>query len=124
MPARTLASVLQLIIGTVLLNVWLMRARNSTAYRGGSAQSLKQEFVEYGLPAAMFYVVGALKVIAGVVLLAGLWLNLPVAAATTIVAALMVGAIAMHIKVKDPVRKSVPAVVMLVMCAALLLLLR
>ncbi len=124
MPARTLASLLQLIIGTVLLNVWLVRARNSTAYRGGSAQSLEQEFVEYGLPSAMFYVVGALKVIAGVVLLAGLWLNLPVAAATTVVAVLMVGAIAMHIRVKDPVRKSVPAAVMLVMCAALLLLLR
>lgn len=120
MPALTFASVLQVLIGVALLNVWLLRAGNSTAYRGGGAQSLKQEFVEYGLPAAMFYVVGALKVIAGVILLAGLWWQLPVALATAVVAALMVGAIAMHIKTKDPVRKSVPAAVILLLCVTLL----
>lgn len=122
MPERSLASALQLIIGVALLNVWLVRARSSTAYRGGSAQSLKQEFAEYGLPPAMFYAVGGLKVISGVVLLAGLWLDLPVAMAATVVAALMVGAIAMHIRTKDPVRKSVPAAAMLAMCVALLFL--
>jgi uncharacterized membrane protein YphA (DoxX/SURF4 family) len=121
MPARTLASVLQLVIGVSLLNVWLLRAGNSTAYRGGSAQSLKQEFAEYGLPAAMFYIVGALKVISGVILLAGLWLRLPVAFAAMVVAALMIGAIAMHTRMKDPLRKSVPAAALLAMCAALLL---
>ena len=121
MPARTLASVLQLLIGVTLLNVWLLRAGNSTAYRGGSAQSLKQEFAGYGLPPAMFYIVGALKVVSGIILLAGLWLHLPVALATMVVAALMIGAIAMHIRMKDPLRKSVPAAALLAMCAALLL---
>ena len=121
MPARTLASVLQLVIGVALLNVWLVRPGKSTAYRGGSARSLKQEFAEYGLPPAMFYIVGALKVLAGVVLLAALWVHLPVAIAAAVVAVLMVGAIAMHLKVKDPVRKSVPAVVMLALCVTLLL---
>ena len=120
MTARTFAPALQLIIGAVLLNVWLVRARQPTAYRGGAARSLKQEFSEYGLPQALFYVVGTLKVISGVILIAGVWLPLPVAPAAAVVAALMVGAIAMHIRKKDPLVKSVHAALMLAMCAALL----
>lgn len=120
MTARTLAAALQLIIGAALLNVWLVRARQATAYRGGAARSLKQEFAEYGLPQALFYVVGTLKVISGVILIAGVWLSLPVALAAGVVAVLMVGAIAMHIRMKDPLAKSVPAALMLALCAALL----
>ncbi len=120
MTARTLAAALQLIIGAALLNVWLVRARQATAYRGGAARSLKQEFAEYGLPQALFYVVGTLKVISGVILIAGVWLPLPVALAAGVVAVLMVGAIAMHIRMKDPLAKSVPAALMLALCAALL----
>lgn len=118
-PARTLAPILQVIIGVVLLNVWLVRAPKSTAYRGGGAQTLKQEFAEYGLPKALFYVVGTLKVLSGVVLIAGLWLHLPIAIAATVVAALMLGAIAMHIRAKDPLVKSVPAALLLVLSSAL-----
>ncbi len=121
MPAHILASALQLIIGAALLNVWLVRARQSTAYRGGAARSLKQEFAEYGLPQALFYVVGTLKVISGVILIAGVWLPLPVAPAAAVVAALMIGAIAMHIRKKDPLVKSVPAVLLLALSAALLM---
>ena len=98
-----------------------MRARHSTAYRGGAALSLKQEFAEYGLPQALFYVVGTLKVISGVILIAGVWLPLPVASAATVVAALMIGAIAMHIRKKDPLDKSVPAALVLALSGALLI---
>lgn len=121
MSSRIVASVLQLIIGIGLLNVWLVRRQASTSYRGGSAQSLQEEFAAYGLPVAMFYVVGALKIVSGIVLIAGVWFRLPVALAAAVVAVLMVGALAMHMKVKDPVVKTVPAVVMLVLCVALLI---
>ena len=121
MSSRIVASVLQLIIGIGLLNVWLVRRQASTSYRGGSAQSLREEFAAYGLPVAMFYVVGALKIVSGIVLIAGVWFPLPVALAAAVVAVLMVGALAMHMKVKDPVVKTVPAVVMLVLCVALLI---
>ena len=121
MSSRIVASVLQLIIGIGLLNVWLIRRQASTSYRGGSAQSLREEFAAYGLPVAMFYVVGALKIVSGIVLIAGVWFRLPVALAAAVVAVLMVGALAMHMKVKDPVVKTVPAVVMLVLCVALLI---
>jgi len=118
----SISSVLQIIVGLGLLNVWLLRAKSSTSYRGGTATSLKEEFQAYGLPEAAFYVVGALKIIAGVILIAGVWVSLPVGLAAGVVAALMVGALAMHVKVGDPPMKSVPAALMLVMSVAILLL--
>ncbi len=120
MPARALPMVLQVVIGVGLLNVWLLRSRNTTPYRGGAAQSLREEFAEYGLPPVLFYLVGTLKVLAGMVLLLGLWLPLPVTGATVVIALLMVGALAMHMKAKDPRRKSVPAAVILALCLVLL----
>lgn len=121
MPSRAVASVLQFIIGVGLLNVWLVRREKGTAYRGGTAQSLREEFAAYGLPVTMFYVVGTLKVVSAIVLLAGLWLDVPVSLAAAVVAMLMIGALAMHTRAKDPIGKSVPAAIMLLLCAALLL---
>lgn len=125
MSLETLARVLEVIVGLGLLNVWLVRARSSTGYRGGSAKTLREEFAAYGLPAAVFYVVGTLKVLAGVILLAAVFLPLPLPAriAASVVAGLMVGALVMHIKVKDPMLKSVPAALMLAMCVGLVALL-
>lgn len=116
----TIQTALQLIVGLGLLNVWLLRSGSPTSYRGGAATSLKQEFSAYGLPDVLFWIVGALKVTSGLVLIAGIWIPLPVDAAAAVVAALMVGALAMHIKVSDPLKKSVPAFLMLVMCLAIL----
>jgi len=118
----TLTSVLQLVVGLGLLNVWLVRPRSATAYRGGAATSLREEFAVYGLPSAAFYVVGALKVTAAVVLILGVWVELPVRVAAAVIAALMVGALAMHIKVGDPAKKAMPAGTMLVLSAAIVVL--
>ena len=123
MSMDAFARFLQVVVGLGLLNVWLLRARSSTAYRGGDAQTLRQEFETYGLPVAAFYVVGTLKVLAGVILLAALWLPMPARLAATVVAGLRVGALLMHAKAKDPMRKSVPAVVMLAMCVGIVVLL-
>lgn len=122
MIARVVPTVLQAIVGAGLLNVWLLRRGDATPYRGGASRSLREEFAAYGLPPVMFYLVGTLKVLAGIILLAGFWLPLPVTIATSIVALLMIGALAMHMRVKDSPRKSVPAAVVLAMCLALLVL--
>ncbi len=122
MPAVSILTVLQLVVGLGLLNVWLVRAKSPTAYRGGEAKTLKEEFQAYGLPEVAFHVVGALKVVAGIVLLAGIWMDVPVRLAAGVVAALMVGALAMHLKVGDPVKRSVPAALMLLMSGAIVLL--
>lgn len=118
----TIPAVLQIIVGLGLLNVWLVRAFSPTSYRGGDAKTLKEEFAAYGLPEAVFWVVGALKVGAALVLIAGVWLILPVDIAAGVVAFLMVGAIAMHVKVSDPPMKAMPAVLMLAMSVAIILL--
>lgn len=122
MESLSVATVLQLVVGLGLLNVWLVRPRSATAYRGGSATSLKEEFAVYGLPGFAFYVVGALKVTAAVILIVGVWVDLPVSIAAGVVAALMVGALVMHLKVRDPIKRAAPATVMLVMCSAIVAL--
>lgn len=118
----SLASLMQMIVGLGLLNVWLLRGRSATSYRGGAAQTLQQEFAAYGLPGFAFYLVGGLKIGAACVLIAGVWFALPVREAAGLVASLMMGAIAMHFKVGDPLLKSLPAALMLAMSAAIVVL--
>jgi uncharacterized membrane protein YphA (DoxX/SURF4 family) len=123
MSLDTFAHVLQVIVGLGLLNVWLVRSRSATNYRGRSAMTLKQEFAAYGLPPVAYFIVGTLKVLAGVVLLASLWMPMPARLAAVVVAGLMIGALVMHAKVKDPMLKFVPAAAMLAMCSGIVVLL-
>lgn len=116
------ATILQVVVGLGLLNVWLLRPQSSTSYRGGDARSLKGEFAEYGLPEWMFYVVGALKIGAAIALIVGIWIPALVAPAAAVVVVLMLGAVAMHVKVSDPWKKALPAFLVLLMSAAILLL--
>ncbi len=116
------STILQVVVGLGLLNVWLVRARSSTAFRGGSAQSLREEFAAYGLPEWFFYAIGVLKIGSAVLLIVGIWVPevVPVAAGTVV--GLMVGALSMHAKVKDPLTKSLPAFLMLLMSVAIIAL--
>jgi len=59
---QTVVSIFQITLSLILLNVWLLRFNQSTAYRGGGASSMRLEFAAYKLPAWSLYVVGALKV--------------------------------------------------------------
>ena len=52
MPSLSISTILQIVVGLGLLNVWLMRARSPTSYRGGDSKSLKEEIAAYGLPDA------------------------------------------------------------------------
>lgn len=122
MSTHALSSILQVIVGLGLLNVWLVRSRAATGYRGGSAQSLKEEFAVYGLPEWTFYLVGGLKIISGVLLLVGVFVPGVVRIPAAVVSVLMVGALAMHAKAKDPVKKYLPALSVLLMSLAILVL--
>jgi hypothetical protein len=110
------------IAGLGLINVWLVRPRSATAFRGGSSQTLREEFVAYGLPDWCFYAVGASKIVSAVMLIVGIWVPQLVLPAALVIAVLMVGALAMHVKVKDPLTKSVPALLMLAMVIGIALL--
>lgn len=114
-----LPTVLQVLIALGLLNVWLLRARSATSYRGKEAQTLKEEFAAYGLPDIAFTVVGALKIGSAIALLAGIWIHQLVLPAALVIVFLMLGALAMHAKVKDPLQKSLPAALMLLLSGSL-----
>ncbi|NJN64187.1 MAG: DoxX family protein [Acidobacteria bacterium] len=123
----SISSLLQLIVGFGLLNVWIVRGRSATSFRGGDAKNLRDEFAAYGLPGFTFYLVGALKIGSAIVLIASIWITgdgstLIVRTAAGTVAALMIGAVAMHLKVGDPAMKSLPAALMLVMSALIVAL--
>lgn len=106
---------LRLAVGLGLLYVWIFRFAKPSPYRGGVANDMVEEFSEYGLPQRLVWIVGSLKVTAAVALILSIfipWLTLP---ATALISILMAGAIAMHIRIKDRLIKSVPAATLLVM---------
>lgn len=117
-----LSSVLQVILALGLFNVWLIRSGKQTSYRGGTAQNLKEEFAVYGLPDGFFKLIGFLKIGAAIGLLAGILVPELGLASAGLLMFLMMGALAMHFKVKDPIQKSIPALLMLILSGAVVLL--
>ena len=96
-----------------ILNVWFNRFDRDTGYRGGEATNMKEEFAEYGLSEQQMYAVGATKVGLAVALLVGVFVPKVTRPAALGLAAFMLGAIGMHIKVGDPVKRSAPALTVL-----------
>lgn len=113
---ETLALTLQLIIALGILNVWLLRYGAETEYRGGDARNMSEEFAVYGLPSWSVPVIGSMKVLLAVLLILGLWLPEFTQPAAVGLAIFMTGAVVMHIKVRDSIKKTVPALAMLVLC--------
>lgn len=104
-----------LVSGTVF-NVWLLNMDQASPYRGGTALTLKEEFLTYGLSENIFYLIGGIKLLSAFTLFFGLRFKQTVVPAAQIIAVLMLGAISMHFKVGDPLLRSVPAIGMLGMC--------
>ena len=92
-----------------ILNVWFNRFNKDTGYRGGNATNMKEEFEEYGLSETTMYAVGAAKVSLAGLMLAGLAVRRVSRPASIGLAMFMLGAIGMHIKVGDPVKRYLPA---------------
>ena len=112
-----LVIVAKLIIFVRILNVWFFSVRRGTRWRGGNAGSMREEFKVYGLSETMMYMIGALKVLAALGLVLSIWftyLAIPSAAAMGF---LMIGAIWMHLRIRDPLSKSLPAFIFLLLSA-------
>lgn len=110
-----LRPLLQLIVGLSILNVWCIRYNWKTAYRGCQAESLKEEFIVYGLPVWSFYVIGAIKIGASALLVTGIYLPILVFPAAMILAIMMSGAVMMHVLVGDGFKKIIPAFTILML---------
>jgi|GEM_PF-92545 len=113
---------LKLIVSLGILNVWLLRRGKATSYRGKDAKNLREEFAVYGLPFPFYCFIGILKVSLALGLLASIWIPSLTQPAAVGMGVLMLGAFAMHLKVKDPISKALPSLVVLSMCAAIALL--
>lgn len=116
---RMMIVIIQVTAALGLLNVWLVRFNRRTSYRGGTAGSMREEFAAYGLPGWFVYFIGALKIGTAIALVAGLWLPVLVLPAAVLLCVLMLGAIAMHFKIRDPLTKSLPAFLMLALGLAI-----
>ena len=112
---------LKILVAVSILNVWLVRREKVSRWRGGDALNLKDEFQRYGLPDWSMYLVGSFKVIFALALLASIWfqeLTLPSAVG---IATLMLGAVAAHVKIKDPWIKSLPSASFLILSMVILI---
>ena len=118
---HTLLLILQVIVALGLLNVWLVRSGKNTAYRGGSSRTMAEEFAAYGLPDWLRKLVGVLKIGSALALIVGIWVPVLVAPTVLLLSVLMLGALAMHVKIGDPISKSVPAFIVLGLCVAIYL---
>jgi len=107
--------IFQIIIALGIFNVWFLRSKKSTAWRGGNATNMREEFAAYGLPSWFMMLIGFVKITLAVFLLLGIFLPVLTQPAAIGMALLMLGAVSMHIKVKDPFQKSLPAFCMLVL---------
>ena len=107
---------LQVIVGISILNVWLVQNKKPTRWRGGDAKTILEEFQVYGLPKWMCYLVGTLKVVLAIALIAAIWYPILKQPAAIGLAALLLGSVAMHVKINDPLIKSFPALLFLTMC--------
>jgi hypothetical protein len=117
---RSLAITAQLVAALGIANVWLMRFGKPTSWRGGGARTMREEFEVCGLPLWSLPAIGSLKLMLATLLIAGIWVPQLAKPAAIGLGLLMLGAVAMHMRVSDDFRKSVPAVSMLMLCGLIL----
>lgn len=108
----TTLALLQLIVAVGIYNVWLIRPNRATAWRGGTAQNLREEFAVYGLSPTTMKVVGAAKLFSATAILLGIWYAPLALLGATILSVLMLAAVFFHYKVSDPSLRALPAACM------------
>ena len=110
---------IKLIISLSVLNVWLLRANKPTQWRGAGTKSLKEEFKAYGFSEEIMKIVGTVKILLALLILASIFYQFLENICAIGMAVMMTGAIVMHIKIKDELKRSLPAFIFL--CLSLIL---
>jgi uncharacterized membrane protein YphA (DoxX/SURF4 family) len=99
----------QVFIAIAMFDVWLLRYNRPLRARGGNSQTMPEEFEVYGLPVWLLHLVRVLKLSSGALMIVGVWYSSAAFVAGVALVVLMASAIAMHIKIQDPVYKAMPA---------------
>lgn len=105
----------KVIIFISIINVWIFRFNKKTIYRGGNASSMKEEFAAYGLSESIMYIIGTLKILSALGLIVSIWVSILSIPSASLMAILMIGAILMHMKIKDSPKQSMPAAIFLLL---------
>jgi hypothetical protein len=105
----------QIIIALGIVNVWIVRRDRPTEFRPDGAGSIEEEFERYGFPDWVRVVVGSTKLALAAALLVGVVYAQVAVPSAVLMGVLMLGAIAAHVRVRDPLVKSLPAVGMLLL---------
>jgi len=113
---------IQLIIALGIFNVWIINFGKKSKYRGGNASNMSEEFKTYGFQNWFMKLIGFLKLSMAILLVFGIWYTNLVEIAAFGIGTLMVGAIFSHLKIDDPFIKSIPALLMLILCSILIVL--
>ena len=70
---------------------------------------MREEFAAYGLPRWLIWLVGFFKISFATFLVVGLWVPSFARPAALGIAVLIMGAVAMHLRVSDPWKRALPA---------------
>ena len=107
--------VLKIIVGVSIINVWLIQPNKPTKWRGVDATTIVEEFSVYGLSKIFYKLVFVVKVGLAILLLLSIKYDFLTLYSSLGLAALLLGSIVMHFKVKDPLMKSFPAILFMIM---------
>lgn len=113
---------LKLMVGLSILNVWLLQPNKATKWRGGEATTIKEEFAIYGLPTFSVYLIGFFKVALALLMIISIYYVELTDISALGLAFFLSGSILMHLKIKDPLFKSLPAAIFLTICLLIVFL--
>ncbi|MDB4014639.1 DoxX family protein [Flavobacteriaceae bacterium] len=114
--------IIQLILALGIYNVWIINYTKGSKYRGGKSNNMSEEFEAYGFKSWFMKIIGFSKLTLATSLIAGYWFPYLVDPSAFLIGTLMVGALFAHLKINDPFVKSIPALIMLILCSTLIIL--
>ena len=114
--------IIQLILALGIYNVWIINYTKGSKYRGGNSTNMSEEFQAYGFRSWFMKIVGFSKLTLATLLIAGIWFPYLVEPSAFLIGTLMVGALFAHLKINEPFVKSIPALIMLILCSTLIIL--
>jgi|TARA_B100000768_G_scaffold181800_1_gene206512 hypothetical protein len=113
---------LKIIVGISIINVWLIQPNKPSIWRGGDATTITEEFNVYGLSNTFYKIIFVIKVGLAILLLISIKYDFLTLYSGIGLATLLGGSILMHVKIKDPLFKSFPALLFMVMNLAIIYL--
>ena len=113
------AILLQVFVALVVFNVWTFRAEKPTKYRGGSAKTLREEFMEFGLSEKIYMITSLSKPMLSVALIVAIFFPFMTIPIASVMAFFMAGALLMHYRIRDELIKYIAPGTIFACCVAI-----